>query len=50
MKESNSEKYLGNVITTGMNCNQLISSWANAGIGNVSQIMSILKDVTLGYH
>ena len=50
MKESNSEKYLGNLISTEMNCNQLIKSRANAGIGNVSQIMSILKDVSLGYH
>ena len=33
-----------------MKCNQLIRSRANAGIGNVSQIMSILKDVSLGYH
>ena len=50
MKNSDSEKYLGNLITTDMNSNKLIEKRANTGIGNISQIMSILKEVSLGHH
>ena len=50
MKTSESEKYLGSLITTDMNLKQTIETRANSAIGVNSQIMSILNAVSLGSH
>ena len=50
MQSSECEKYLGNLVTSEMNHDKMIEKRANIGIGNVSQIMSLLKDISLGQH
>ena len=48
MKESDDEKYLGDIISyNGMNTKN-IKARVDKGVGNVKQIMSILQEVCFG--
>ena len=50
MQSSNSEKYLGSLVTTDLNNKKSIQSKANMGLGIISQIMFLLSDISLGSH
>ena len=43
-------KYLGDWITVNGNNNINIKQRENKGVGAISQVMSILKEISLGYH
>merc|ERR1712105_149349 len=50
MKTSDSEKYLGDLISSSLNNKQIVMDRKNAGIGYNAQIMSLLNDISLGSH
>ena len=50
MKSSETEKYLGDLISTELNNKKIISDRKNKGIGYNAQIMSLLNDISLGSH
>ena len=50
MKTSQSEKYLGDLISSSLNNKSIIADRKNAGIGFNAQIMSLLNDISLGSH
>ena len=50
MLKSESEKYLGHIVSTAMNNNELIEKRTNSGTGNVAQIMSFLNSISLAHH
>ena len=49
MKKSNHETYLGDVICNSGSNEKNITSKANKGVGTISQIFSMLSQVSLGH-
>ena len=50
MLKSETQKYLGDVLTTSGKINENIMSRYNKGIGKVNKILGILQEVSLGPH
>ena len=50
MKKTDSEKYLGQIITSNGRLDHNISERHNKGLGLVNEILGILKEVSFGYH
>ena len=50
MKESNTEKYIGDVISADGSNDENIKKRRSQGIGAMAQIFSILSEISLGYH
>ena len=50
MKQSNTEKYIGDVISADGSNDENIKKRRSQGIGAMAQIFSILSEISLGYH
>ena len=49
MLKSESEKYLGHIVSTTMNNNELIEKRDNSGTGSIAQILCLLNNIRLGH-
>ena len=50
MLTTQSEKYLGDILTSTGNIDENITARYNKGLGIVNQVLSTLKEVSFGYH
>ena len=50
MKTTNRERYLGDVLTTNCKVDDNIQDRVSKGMGYANEILSILKEVSFGYH
>ena len=50
MKKTNSEKYLGDILTNGGNIDKNIEARYDKGIGSVNSIFSLLQEISFGVY